>query len=111
MEVTEIEDKRIAVNTSKKDLPLAVLTVTVDGSEVWYEAVSTPCTCPDRKYLHGHLSGKRNHFYSECEAHGLQDCGSAIRQQRATAANDPDRTHRRRTSGANTSAWYTKRGK
>lgn len=111
MELSNIEDLKPAQNTSKRNISMSVPIVTIEGTEYWYEMITTPCACPDRTFYHGHLAGKRNHFFTVCKAHGLQDCGVAVRASRLTSADDPDRQNRRRTSGYTTHAWYQARGK
>lgn len=105
MTLDEIEDRTPAENITHTYYAFASLFV----GNIQYEMVQTSCACTDRKFYHGHLAGKRNHFFVECAAHGLQDCGIAVRAQRAPA--DDTRTERRRKSGYTTEVWYRQRGK
>ncbi len=112
METTELTEANLeevtqAERLSKKDMRLAILSV----DHVLYDCIVTPCSCPDRSYIRAHLPKSRNHFFSKCAVHGLQDCGIAIRAQRQTAATDPQRQERRRKSGYTTKKWYEARGR
>ena len=106
MELTDIEDRTEAQNDARREVGLIYPSV----AGVRYEELATPCNCLDRTLYHGHEPGRRNHFYTLCQMHGVQDCGIARVKSQVTTA-DPDRQHRRRTSGYTTHAWYNARGK
>jgi hypothetical protein len=78
----------------------------VNGRE--YEVVIVGCACAELT-LHYVPDPQRriNYFYSLCSAHGLQPLGRAIRN---SGVDNSDAAHRRRKSGATTSAWYRNRG-
>ena len=73
-----------------------------------YQCCIVSCACSDLT-VHYVPDPERhiNYFYSLCQAHGLQPLGRA---ERMSKAQNPETTHRRRTSGATTSRWYRSRG-